>query len=171
MHNFWDGSITNDPLSEAMKSLGLYHSLPKTELNADKVRAYTYVTNWQWVHNHLGHCMIIPWTRDQLVRLVRAITGWETNVWELLKVAERGVTMARAFNLREGLSRADDVLPPRMRTPFVTETINEKPVDTRVLEENLTTFYGMMVWAPQTGEPTLARLQELDIEWVTEYVG
>jgi len=168
MHNFWDGSMAKDPLGEDLQSLGVYESVPQTELNAHKVRAYTVVTNWQWVHNHLGHCMFIPWSRNQMVDLVRGITGWDTNSWELLKVAERGVTMARVFNMREGLGRADDVLPPRMRVPFATETINEKPIDPEVLDENLSTFYGMMGWDTETGRPTLAKLQELDIEWAAE---
>jgi len=29
----------------------------------------------------------------------------------------------------------------------------------------VTTFYSMMGWDSQTGKPTLAKLQELDIEW------
>ena len=170
MHNIWDGGLANDPLSEAMQSLGIYRSVPQTELNVDKVRAYTYITNWRWLDNHLGHCMFIPWSTDQKMELVRAITGWQTNVWELMKVIERGLTIARAFNLREGLTRADDVLPPRMNTFLKSGPINEKPVDPKVLDESLTIFYGMMGWDPQTGTPTLGKLQELDIEWVAEHI-
>jgi aldehyde:ferredoxin oxidoreductase len=105
-----------------------------------------------------------------VVQLVRAITGWETNVWELMKTAERGVTMARAFNIREGFTRADDTLPLRMRVPHKSGTLNEKPIDPEVLDENLTTFYAMMGWDPQTGVPTLAKLQELDVAWVAEHL-
>jgi len=170
MHNFWDGAMAKDPLGENLLSLGIYETVPQTELNAHKVRAYTYQTNWQWVHNHLGHCMSIPWSREQMVDLVRAITGWQTNVWELLKVGERGVTMARAFNLREGLTRADDALPPRMSRGFLTESVNEKPLDPDVLDEHVSMFYGMMGWDRETGAPTRARLQELDIEWVNECI-
>ena len=170
MHNFWDGGLAREPLSEGLQSLGIYRSVPQTELNANKVRAYTVVTNWTWLDNHLCCCAFIPWTRDQKVALVRAITGWETNVWELLKVAERGVTMARAFNLREGFTRADDALPPRMNTLFVSGSINEKPINPKVLDENLTTFYGMMGWDTRTGVPTLPKLQELDIEWVADHL-
>ena len=72
--------------------------------------------------------------------------------------------MAGAFNLREGLGRAADRLPPRMNTCFVSGSLKEKPIDPKGLSENLTTFYGMMGWDPQSGVPTLARLQELDIE-------
>jgi len=116
----------------------------------------------------IGLCNFIPWSRDQRVQIVRAITGWETNVWELMKAGERSVTMARAFNMREGITRKDDVLPPRMRVPHVSGTVNEKPVDPEVLDEAVTLFYGLMGWDPETGEPTQAKLHELDIAWVAD---
>ncbi len=171
MHNFWDAGMSKEPLGEDLQELGIYESVPQTVLNPEKVRAYTYSTNWTWVDNHLGSCAFMPWSRDQVVGLVRAITGWKTNIWELLKTAERGVTMARVFNMREGFSRKDDVLPMRMNTPFKTESINEAPVDPEVLDEHLTLFYSMMGWDPETGMPTTAKLHELDIAWVADCVG
>jgi len=170
MHNFWDGSIEKEPVGESMQALGIYTSVPQTVLNPDKVRAYTFVTNWQWLYNHLGLCMFVPWTRDQMVEIVRALTGWETNQWELMKAGERGVTLARIFNLREGFTRKDDSLPARMNTPFVSGSVNEKPVDPEVLDENLSVFYGMMGWDEETGVPKLATLHELDIAWAAEYL-
>ena len=46
--------------------------------------------------------------------------------------------------------------------------VNEKPVDPEVLDENVSLFYGMMGWDSETGVPTTARLQELDIAWVAD---
>jgi len=166
MHNFWDGGLARDPVGEGFQSLGIYTAVPETELNADKVRAYTFNVNLRWVHNEIGCCMFIPWSRDQLVEIIRAITGWQTNLWELMRAGERCVTLARAFNMREGMTRADDVLPPRMQVPHVTRSLNEKPVMPEVLDEAVTLFYGMMGWDPDTGLPTAARLHELDIGWV-----
>ncbi len=57
-----------------------------------------------------------------------------------------------------------------MAVPHVSRTLNEKAIDPEVLDENLTTFYGMMGWDPQTGEPTEAKLHELDIAWVRDTV-
>jgi aldehyde:ferredoxin oxidoreductase len=168
MHNMWDEGLANEQLGEDWQSLGVYESVPRTELNPRKVRAYIFRVHWQWLRNHLSICMFPHWSQSQLVDIVRAITGWETNLWELLKAAERGVTMARAFNMREGLTRADDVLPPRMATPHVSGTLNEEPVDPEVLDAMLTHFYGMMGWDPETGEPTEAKLHELDIAWVRD---
>ncbi|GAB4559554.1 MAG: aldehyde ferredoxin oxidoreductase family protein [Anaerolineae bacterium] len=170
MHNFWDGSMSQDPVSEELQSFGVYTSMPQTAMNATKVRAYMHATNWVWLDNHLGMCMFIPWSVDQTVDLVRAITGWKVNAFELQLVAQRGVTMSRAFNLREGLTRADDRLPKRLSQAFKTRSVNEKPVTPEELEEALTTFYGMMGWDPQTGVPTIYKLQELDIEWVAEHL-
>jgi aldehyde:ferredoxin oxidoreductase len=168
MHNLWDSGLSKDPLEQGLQGLGLYETVPQTELNVQKVRAYTYVSNWQWVHNHLGHCMFVPWKREQLVDIVGAITGWKTNLWELMRAGERGVTMARAFNVREGFGRADDVLPLRMNSFHASGTVNEKPVDPEVLDEHVSIFYGMMGWDPDTGVPTRSKLQELDVEWVAD---
>ena len=171
MHNIWDGGLAREPLGERLLGLGIYESVPQTELNEHKIRAYTHSSNWCWVGNSVGLCAFLPWTRDQTSELILAATGWETNLWELLKAGERCVTMARAFNMREGLTRADDVLPPRMNTPHVSGTVHEKPVDPEFLYEAVSTYYGMMGWDPATGAPTEAKLKELDISWVSEAMG
>lgn len=170
MHNFWDGSIANEPLGDPIKELGIYQSVPTTVLNGAKVHAYTVSTNWQWVQNQLCNCMFVHWSREQIVELVQGITGWQTNLWELLKAGERGVTMARVFNLREGLGREEDRLPERMSQPFMHESVNEVPVSPESLDTALDSFYGMMGWDPDTGTPTLGTLQGLDIEWVVEHL-
>ena len=118
--------------------------------------------------NCISVCMFIPWSTDQVIEMVSAITGWKTNLFELLKVGERCITMARLFNMREGLTRDDDVLPPRLASPHASRTLNEKPVDPQVLDEMLTTYYGMMGWDPQTGAPTEAKLHALDIACLAE---
>ena len=165
MHNIWDEGFARDPVGEGAYNVGVYEPIPTTVLNASKVRAYTNTANWQWLKNSLGLCMFIPWSDDEIIESVRAITGWKVSKWELLKVGERGVTMARLFNLREGLTRADDTLPARMSDYHVSGTVNEKPVTPEALDEAVTLFYGMMGWDPQTGVPTEGKLHELDIAW------
>ena len=166
MHNFWDDGMAKEGLDDNLKELGIYQPVPQTILNAQKVRAYMYWTNWMWVGNHLGLCAFIGWTRAQTAELLAAVTGWETNVWELLKAGERGVTMARVFNVRHGFTRKDDVLPPRMATPHAQGAFKEKPIMPDDLDEALSTFYGMMGWDPETGVPTDVKLRELDLEWL-----
>ena len=110
--------------------------------------------------------ILLPSLGELDIRRVAGITGWDTNIHELMMVGERGVTMARAFNLLCGLGRKDDRLPLRMNTYFKSGKVNEEPIDPEVLEENLSVFYGMMGWDPETGVPTRGKLDELDIAWV-----
>ncbi len=170
MHNYWDGGQEKSPVGKELQSFGVYVSVPQNELNADKVRAYMQMATWSWLSNHLGQCQFIPWTNEQKVDLVTAITGWETSTYELHLALQRSLAMARAFNLREGLSRADDRLPVRVSEPFKSGSINERPVTPEALQEALSIFYGMMGWDPETGVPTLPKLQQLDIEWVAEHL-
>jgi aldehyde:ferredoxin oxidoreductase len=114
--------------------------------------------------------MFVPWSVEHTVGLVRAITGWKTHAFELQLAAQRGITLARIFNLREGLTRADDRLPPRLSEPFRTPSSFEKPVDPAAFEEALSLYYGMMGWDPQTGAPGLAKLHELDIAWAAAHL-
>ncbi len=166
MHNFWDDAIVNDPVGEEMKGLGVYKAVPMTALNPEKIRAYMYETNRQWMGNSIGICAFIAWSNDQLVDLVSGATGWKTNLWELLRAGERGVTLAKVFNMREGLTRAHDTLPYRiMNEGHYRGEVNEKPVSKEELSQAVSTFYGMMGWDQKTGRPLDATLDELDVSW------
>lgn len=166
MHNIWDEGLDRSPLGESWLSLGVYSSAKPTELNAAKVHAYKAGSTNTWLGNHLGMCAFIPWTTEQLVEIVRGITGWKTNIMELQQTAERGVTMARLVNLREGKTRSDDTLPARMTKHHVSGSVTEEPVTPEELEQGITLFYEMMGWDPETGVPTTGKLAELELAWV-----
>ncbi|MBN1318661.1 MAG: aldehyde ferredoxin oxidoreductase family protein [Anaerolineales bacterium] len=170
VHNMFDDSLAFAQLGENWQSLGIYESIPRTELSPSKVRAYIAFTKWMWVMNHLPCCVLLPWSRDQIAQILIAITGWQTNQWEMIQAAERGMTMARLFNLREGLGRTDDVLPKRMAEFHVNGPFNEKPVLPQMLDDAVSVYYGMMGWDPRTGEPTKFKIQELDISWVNDVI-
>ncbi|MCU0521290.1 MAG: aldehyde ferredoxin oxidoreductase family protein [Anaerolineae bacterium] len=165
MHNMWDEGLVRDPVGEGWKEMGVYTSAPATDLSATKVHAYTVTGNMKWLENSLGLCAFIPWSTDQKVDIVRAITGWKTNLWELLKAGERYVTMMRLFNMRCGWTREDDKLPARMAEYHRSGSVTEEPVLPEVLAKAVTQFYGMMGWDTETGMPTAARLEELEIAW------
>jgi aldehyde:ferredoxin oxidoreductase len=115
-------------------------------------------------------CFFLPYSFAQMVDIVNAITGWNTTVWELLKVAERMVTLARVFNVREGLGPEDDVLPSRFFTPFSSGPLEGVAVDEDALEKAVHTYYGMMGWDAVSGVPTKFRLQELGVDWAVDHL-
>ena len=64
---------------------------------------------WNSAEKVLGLCFFGPAPRsfiqvDDVVAAVRAATGWDVTVDELLEIGERAVNMARLFNVREGFT-------------------------------------------------------------------
>ena len=150
-----------------MVNLGVLDELPADDLSAKKVRMFVYEQHWKSFGNCAGLCMFLPYSYNQIAEIVQALTGWDVTTWELMKVGERGTTMARAFNMREGLTTKDDYLPDRFHVPFTSGPLKDIAVGEKKLKEAMATYYGMMGW-DENGVPTKAKLQELDIEWISE---
>ncbi|RJQ04792.1 MAG: aldehyde ferredoxin oxidoreductase, partial [Bacillota bacterium] len=144
-------------------------------LGPDKVRAFTYSHLTYSLYNCLPLCIMFaaPTTALDLTRLekvVQAVTGENVSGWELMKMGERAATMARFYNGILGAGRGDDALPPRlMAQAEPPEAGGAAPpgfVARDELEKGLDLFYGLMGW-DEGGRPTEAKLQELDLGWLS----
>jgi aldehyde:ferredoxin oxidoreductase len=120
--------------------------------------------------NCLTMCSMPGWDLEDLADMVRAATGWDVTEYELLKVGERAMTMARAFNMREGLTIDDDRLSERSYGPTQNGALSDGGIDREELREALHTYYSMMGWDKETGVPTVEKLEELGVGWVAEYL-
>ena len=102
---------------EGVRSLDSPDAAPANDLSTakvDRVKSQHCVKNFG---DSLVMCHFVPWTLRQQVDLLRALTGWDYTDFEALRQGERVATMARVFNLREGLTAADDQLPQRFFSP------------------------------------------------------
>jgi aldehyde:ferredoxin oxidoreductase len=90
---------------------------------------------------------------------------------ELMAVAERGITLIRLFNLREGFSAADDRLPERFASPPLKGNLKEKQevIDPIELREAQKVYYQMLGW-DEEGRPKPERLAQLGLEWASKYL-
>ncbi len=163
------------PMLGRIAPLGLLEPVGGRDFGPSKVRNYTYLQFVWSLYNSLGVCNFVAgpvWALplNQLVEAVHAVTGWDTSLWELLKVGERTVTMARVFNLREGFGREDDTLPDRLFAPLESGPLQGKGIDRKEFEEALTLFYEAMGWDPQEGVPTKGKLAELNLNWLDEFL-
>jgi len=166
-HNIHDTAYVRR-VGGAVNALGISQPLPAQELSPAKVRMLLYGSLWQHALNCLVYCNFVPLTPDNIVDLVRDITGWNTNVWELVKAGERSINLARVFSLREGQTAADDNLPRRFFTPFTSGPLEGVGIDDAQLKQSVETYYGMMGWDKDTGAPIPEKLQELGIDWAAE---
>ncbi|MGI5838222.1 MAG: aldehyde ferredoxin oxidoreductase family protein [bacterium] len=163
-HNMHDTAFAKSV--EAMKPFGILDPLPADDLSLDKARLFTYKSNMAHFNNVAVLCNFVPWRLSQLVEIVRAVTGWDTSLWELAKAGERAATLARVFNLREGFSTEDDNLTERFLEPFADGPLAGVAVDREKVAAAREAYYSLMGW-DTAGMPTKAKLHELGVGWAT----
>jgi len=77
--------------------------------------------------------------------LINAIVGRNYTEAELRAIARRTITLERKFNIREGFSRKDDTLPPRLlNEPLPEGMAAGKKVEG--LDIMLDEYYAIMGW-------------------------
>jgi aldehyde:ferredoxin oxidoreductase len=104
-------------------------------------------------------------TLDNLADLLSASTGWDIKGRDLLEVGERVLNLQRLFNMREGLSRKDDILPERIKQkPAFGFYENEPQCAIQDFEGMLDEYYAARKWDIKTGMPSEEKLKELGLE-------
>ncbi len=98
------------------------------------MRAYTYASHWWSLCSCVGVCHLAAAPIDAVgltlvTNAMRAVTGWDTSLWELVKVGERAKALARAFNCREGFTAKDDRLPKRLHEAFTDGPLKGVRID------------------------------------------
>ena len=159
--------------AHALEPLGLCEPLKRLELSPKKVRAYHYANHYWAMLSCLGVCQLacVPpnvLTMTTVTNAMRALTGWDTSLWELLKVGERSKALTRAFNCREGFTPKDDRLPQRLHEAFAEGPLKGVRVEPETFQRALRLYHQMEGWDPETGWPTFAKLAELGIEWAAK---
>ncbi len=168
MHNLHDTVIANEGSIANFNTFGILTPLRLDDLSAKKVRALIYQMNWCALGNALVMCYFVPWNPFELTEVVRAVTGWNTSTFELMKVGERIMNMTRIFNLREGFTSDDDCLPDRFFQPHTSGALAETAIDLENFSEAKKIYYEMMGW-DKNGVPSKIKLDELDISWTKSY--
>ena len=168
MHNLHDTVIANEGSIANFNTFGIFTPLQLNDLSAKKVRALIYHMNWCALGNALVMCYFVPWSPFEQTEIVRAVTGWNTSTFELMKVGERIMNMTRIFNLREGFTSDDDRLPDRFFQPHTSGVLAETAIDLENFSEAKKIYYEMMGW-DKNGVPSKIKLDELDISWANYY--
>lgn len=108
---------------------------------------------------------------DNYPRLINSVTGWNLSLQDVERIGERIWNLERAFNVREGVRRSQDVLPYRVMYEPVPEGMNKGmhcPPDE--LNAMLDAYYALRGWTPE-GIPTAEKLQSLGLSEVVGHLG
>ncbi|MEL7650138.1 MAG: aldehyde ferredoxin oxidoreductase family protein [Sedimentibacter sp.] len=155
-------------------ALGLFY--PDCEMDSPPERfdestagycAYIY-QNTSMLYNNLTMCKFMVnnggLTVTEIGRELKAATGLEYSNMELLRTSERGIALQRLVNVRDGMNRKDDTLPPKMlQAAVIGGRAGKSPAG---FSKMLDDYYRLRGW-DENGIPTAKALQELGLE---EYI-
>ncbi len=152
--------------------LGVFDPVKPLETNAEKVRFFSNGQKAWQINNCYGICNfcsvpIHAMTFEKLVESIRAITGWDTSLHDMLKVSERGTVMARVFNNREGFKPEDDRVIRRWHEPMPEGPLKGQAIDQKEFRDAIDLYYEISGW-DRDGRPTRGKLVELNLEWLID---
>ena len=159
---------------ERMAQIGLTNPQRPKEMNEEKVR---FALRSQYVYSALDTlnlCQFVfgpAWQlydTGQMAQAARLITGWEMSVEELMTIGERRLNLLRAFNAREGIGREQDTLPKKMFKALAGGRTDGLALSHEEMDTAKAQYYAMAGWDAETGNPTRATLEGLDLEWVAD---
>jgi len=98
---------------------------------------------------------------EDLVPLLEVATGESFSVDDIMAAGERIWNLERMFNIKAGLTRADDTLPPR----FLKEPMPEGPFKGSLckLDQMLPAYYQVRNWN-ENGIPAAEKLKQLGLD-------
>jgi len=132
--------------------------------------------NWVTMLTCLGLCNRASvdryYSADICVDLYKAGTGIDITKEELIQGAERVWNLTRLINTREGMTRADDVIPPQWFEAKKTadgklHTITDydgKELNLEDVTTYLDNYYEERGWDCETGVPTEKKMRELGLD-------
>jgi len=95
-----------------------------------------------------------------ILDLFNSITGWDWDADEAMLCGERIFTLQRLINLRDGYTRKDDILPPKM---YIPAEKGFRAGKVPPLDDLLSEYYELRKWN-EKGQPTEERLRELRLD-------
>ena len=105
-----------------------------------------------------------------MVKVLNAATGFDFDEAEYLRAGERIWNLIRVFNVRDGISRKYDTLPPRIfEDPLPDEPVKGVKLLREDFEKMLDEYYKLRGW-DENGIPRREKLLELDLREALDYV-
>ncbi len=165
MHNFHDtAALTESPVLQRMREFDpSLQPIQAHGFSDEKMRLFYLFSTFRHFLDSVGMCHFLPYSPQQMADVINGVTGWEVTVRDVLAWGERGATLARLFNLREGFTAEDDKLPKRFFGPFRSDSSpTGKPLDEEGFRHAIRSYYAAMGWDAE-GVPTRERLEQLGI--------
>ncbi len=118
----------------------------------------------------LGLCVFTSTGRyfmspERMTEIFSAAMGEAFSVDQMMYLGRRIVTLEKCFNVREGATRADDVLPYRLMHEIQEDSLGKEEAinSPEKLDKMLDEYYELHGWDKATSWPTKRILEQLDL--------
>lgn len=109
-------------------------------------------------------CVGMDMTLQHMADVLGMVTGMHVGEKELREIADRIWTLERAFIVREGITRKDDILVGRgMDEPIHGGPLDGLAYDREKWDKMLDRYYELVGWDKETGVPTRDKLEQLGL--------
>jgi len=155
MHNMHDTVFgAEGPALTRMREYKDFQPIQAHGFDENKLELHYTFTTWRHFTDSVGLCHFLPYSPSQMVGVINGMTGWDTDIDELLEAGRRTATISRLYNLREGMTGKDDALPKRFFDRFRHDnSATGQPLDEAELDAALKWHYRRNGWDDQ-GIPT-----------------
>jgi len=160
-HNQGDMYLVDQGLQQ--EELGIVMG-DRFESSAEKAQITARQQDWRTLYNAMIMCVFANPPASVTGGMLRAATGWDLALEDLLPLGERAFNLKRAINVRLGLTAADDRLPKLLLQPLRGGGTEGRIPDINLLMRE---YYAWRGWDPVTGRPTRERLVALGLEDIT----
>jgi len=158
-------------------ALGLFYpdcdmEAPPERFDEDQAGYCAYIyQNTSMLYNNLTLCKFMVnnggLTISDIALEYKYATGIKLTNLDLLKTAERGMALQRLVNIRDGITRKDDTLPPKMLQPAtIGGRAGKAPFE---FDKMLDDYYRLRGW-DENGIPKKEALLALDLEDYVKYL-
>jgi len=145
---------------EGLKPLGILQTVPPDDFGPRRIAILKASHSRQMFTDALCTCVL---ARVNANDVIPAVTGWEMTPAEQALVGERILTTQRLFNIKQGFTADDDIIPERYYQGKTDGALVDKPVDREKIDKARLYYYAAMGW-DANGVPSSQKIEELYIE-------
>jgi aldehyde:ferredoxin oxidoreductase len=110
----------------------------------------------------LTSCDFVKYSAEEAVEILNA-AGFNLTVEEYLQIGERIYNMSRLFNVREGFTRVQDMIPKRFTEPLKGGPADGESIAVEEFEKMLSEYYRLRGW-DENGVPSEEVLERLEVK-------
>ncbi len=172
----YEAGLATDLYLKNLAQLGLTNPPAQNDFGPEKVRFAYLGEVFYSLMDTLDLCQFVwgpAWCLfgpAETVEMVKAVTGWDVTLDELMDVGRRRLNLLRTFNARAGFTRKEDKLPAKFFKPLAGSgptagvAVNEADF-TAALNQ----YYQLNGWTSD-GIPTPHSLKQLKLDWAVQYL-